>query len=261
MTMKKGIFFLSLLLLAACAPATAPPTPTTEPAAPTPACTTPGITGPLTVDTVGQIVLYLPPCFDPRAATPYPVLYLLPGQGGGPQDWDLSGLAYHADASIRSGEIRPLLIVMTDDTFEDITHETITGGLIPFIEAHYPVSRDRRDRAIAGGSLGGASAYLLAFERPDLFSSAGIFGNGLITGYEDETRAMLAALPPNLKPRVFLGSGEGDTYMLGQAQLLIPLLDEARIEHSQAFIPGGHDYFTWLSTFPAYFRWLEAGWE
>jgi S-formylglutathione hydrolase FrmB len=72
---------------------------------------------------------------------------------------------------------------------------------------------------------------------------------------------MLAAIPADLKPRVFLSSGENDTYMLAHARMLLPLLDEAGIEHAEAFGPGGHDYPTWLGNFPAYFRWLEEGWE
>jgi enterochelin esterase-like enzyme len=259
--MKIAVFWLFMLLLSSCIPLTATPAQTVVLVITTPTCTSPGTTQLLDVDSTSHLALYLPPCYDPQAAIPYPVLYLLPGHGGRAQDWDMVGLASYADPAIQSGEIRPLLIVMTDDFFGDISIDTIKGTLIPYIESRYPASRESRYRAIAGWSRGGAAAYLLAFQHPELFSSAGVFGNGLVSGQEDEVRAMLKTIPEDLKPRVFLNSGEDDTYMLQQARLLIPLLDEAGIEHAEIFGPGGHDGDTWLSNFPAYFRWLEAGWS
>jgi enterochelin esterase family protein len=205
--------------------------------------------------------VYLPPCYDPEALIPYPVLYLLPGRGGSARSWDLPGLVAQADPAILSGQVRPLLIVMTDEAFDYLSQATITEVLIPYIENNYPASGERRFRAVGGFSLGGYCAYLLAFQLPDLFSSAGVFGNGLVSGQEEQVRQMLAAIPEELKPRLFLNSGEQDTYMLQQARLLLPLLDEGGIAHTEVFGPGGHDSATWLGNFPAYFRWLEEGWK
>lgn len=223
-------------------------------------CAQPGTVELLNIDDATEIGLYLPPCYNPDADGVYPVLYLLPGFGGSATDWFYTGLAPVADASILAGEIPPFIIVTTDDSFDDLDASFLVGKIIPYVESHYRASPNRQHRAVAGGSLGGASAYHLAFKRPDLFESAGIFGNGAATGEEDEIRIWLTAIPEKERPRVFLNSGEGDTYMVERAQVMISLLDEARIEHAEIFNAGDHSYAYWVSNFPAYFRWLAQGW-
>jgi enterochelin esterase family protein len=207
-----------------------------------------------------EIDLYLPPCFDLDADGLYPVFYLLPGFGGSPSDWFDAGLASIADELVLAGEVPPFIIVTTDDSFDDLDATFIVQQIIPYIESHYHASPLRQHRAVAGGSLGGASAYHLAFKTPELFGSAGIFGNGAAVGEEDEIRSWLEEISETERPRIFLNSGEGDTYMLGRAQVLIDLLDEAEIEHTEIFNVGNHTYAYWLSNFPAYFRWLAQDW-
>jgi S-formylglutathione hydrolase FrmB len=214
----------------------------------------------VSVDASAKFSLYLPPCPAQNANGLYPVLYLLPGFGGSATDWFYTGLAPVADASILAGEVPPFIIVTTDDSFDDLDASFLVEKIIPYVENYYAASSDRQHRAVAGGSLGGASAYHLAFKHPDLFESAGIFGNGAATGEEDEIRTWVTAIPDSNRPRVFLNSGEGDTYMMERAQVMISLLDEAGIEHAEIFNAGDHSYAYWVSNFPAYFRWLAQGW-
>lgn len=103
--------------------------------------------------------------------------------------------------------------------------------------------------------------YDITFQHPDLFASAGVFGNGLVTGREAQIEAWLKAIPPDMKPRLFLNSSESDTYMLQQAKALIPLLDKYGIENTEIFSPGGHSGEYWPSNFLTYFRWLEEDWK
>ncbi len=255
---SKAAFALILALILASGCRTTPGSASTTS---TPVCADPGTTQMLEIDPETEIGLYLPPCYGTARGVSYPVLYLLPGAGGAPMDWFGAGTAAIAERSILGGEVPPFIIVATDDTYEDITLEAILDKVIPYIEGHTRADARRRWRAVAGGSLGGASAYTLAFEHPDAFASAGVFGNGIITGMDGQIREWLRVIPPGLKPRVFLNSGAGDTFMLQQAKLLIPLLDEAGIAHTDVFGPGGHDYATWTANFPAYFRWLSEDWR
>ncbi len=253
------VFVFFLVVLAGCnrLDQTAPGTPSKTPFS----CVQAGSVQTYQVDSFGEIGLYLPPCYDPAGPLKYPVLYLLPGFGGTHMEWLDTGVAPLTDRLIQSGEIHPFLIVTTDNTYDSIQPEDIVRVLIPYIEARYHVNPNRTYRAIAGGSLGGAAAYLLTFQHPDLFSSAGIFGNGLITGQEAQLGDWLANIPKGLKPRVFLNSGEQDTFMLQQAKALIPILDKYGIEHQQIFSAGGHSTRYWLSNFPDYYRWLAKDWE
>lgn len=255
----KPIQYLTLLvfLLVACAPTRQVPTTT-----PTPfSCVESGTVRSLKVVGFGDIGLYLPPCYDASAAAIYPVLYLLPGFSGTHREWLDIGIAPLTDQSIRNGDIPPFLIVTTDNTYDYIQPEAIVTALLPYIESHYRVSPNRLHRAIAGGSLGGASAYLLTFQHPDIFANAGVFGNGLVTGQEAQDAIWLSAIPEALKPRIFLNSGEQDTFMLQQAKLLIPILDQYKVEHMEIFSAGGHDGRYWLTNFPAFYQWLSEDWQ
>jgi enterochelin esterase-like enzyme len=253
------LFLPGLFLLASCVstPAISAPHPT----AMVPDCNHPGMVQNLSVGSFGEIGVYLPPCYDPNASMLYPVLYLLPGFGSTYREWFEVGLAPLTDKLIFSGEIPPLMIVTTDNTYDSPKPNQIVTTLIPFIETHYRASSARSHRSIAGGSLGGATAYVLTFQHPDLFSSAGVFGNGLTTGQEAQDETWLKIIPADLKPRVFLNSGEQDTYMLKQAKALIPYLDKYSIQHTEIFTPGSHSNIYRLSNFPAYFHWLAEDWK
>lgn len=249
-------FWLLTFLLWGCA-STPNETPTLESLG---ECDQPGIVHQVMVNATIEVGLYLPPCYDPTSDSVYPVLYLLPGFGGSLNDWFDRDLASIADDLIITGEVPPLIIVTTDDSFDDLDGAFIVEQIIPYLESHYRASPHRQHRAVAGGSLGGASAYHLAFKQPEIFESAGIFGNGAATGEEDDIQSWLGAIPEANQPRVFINSGEGDTYMLARAQVLITLLDEAEIEHVEIFNAGNHSYAYWLSNFPTYLRWLAQGW-
>jgi enterochelin esterase-like enzyme len=258
-SVRKLIPFAAFLLIGGCraGPISSEPTRTIA----EPVCEVAGTTQAVPVAARVEISLYLPPCYDPQTKNPYPVLYLLPGFGGSDHDWFDAGADRAADASIRAGDVPPFLIAATPDTFNDPDSRIVFGTILPYLESHYPVAGDRRYRAAAGGSYGGAAAYHLAFRHPELFSSAGIFGNGAALGEEESIGAWLAAIPEKNRPRVFINVGQSDSYMLGRARVLLPLLEANGISHVDIFSPGGHTYAYWAGNFPAYFRFLAQGWE
>jgi enterochelin esterase family protein len=131
------------------------------------------------------------------------VLYLLTGFGGSPNDWFDAGLAAIADELILAREVPLFIIVTTEDSYDDLDATFIARQIIPYIESHYRASPQRKHRAVAGGSLGGASAYHLAFKMPELFESAGIFGNGAATGEKDEILTWLSSIPEKSHTRNF----------------------------------------------------------
>ncbi len=260
--MKRIVLLLSgLVLLAGCRyiPSSTSPSPTRTIARPD--CSVGGTTQNISIAPHVEIVVYLPPCYDLQTRQPYPVLYLLPGFSGTAHDWFDAGLDKAADAAILNGEIAPFLIIGTPDAYDDLDARVVYQTILPYIESHFPAAADRRCRAAAGGSYGGAAAYHLALKHPELFSSASIFGNGAALGEEDSIRAWLDATPKNILPRVFVNVGESDTYMLQRAQVLIPILEAGGVAPVDIFSPGGHDYPYWLSNFPAYFRFLAQDWR
>ena len=75
-----------------------------------------------------------------------------------------------------------MIVVATENIDNDPLAETIYNELMPLVEIQYSTMNDRQYRAVPGGSLGGVAAYRLAFQHPDTFSRAGIFGAGAISG-------------------------------------------------------------------------------
>ncbi len=205
--------------------------------------------------------IYLPPCYDSQSEQTYPVLYLLPGRGGGPGNWFAAGVAETADELILSGEVPPFLIVATESTETDPQGEIIENELRPYITSQYRVRTGRPYTAVAGGSLGGIGAYRLGLQHPDQFGSVGMFGSGLISGEEPALQEWLAALPPEQKPRFFLNSGEQDPLMLERAQAMATLLETAGIDTTMVVSPGEHEYSYWVSNMPAFLHWLANGWQ
>lgn len=204
--------------------------------------------------------VYLPPCFSAESKSRYPVLYLVPGRSSSPDTWFAAGIADVVDRLILNSEIPPFLIVTTENIDSDPLAETIYKELVPFIESQYPIADDRRYRAVAGGSLGGIAAYRLAFQFPNKFSSAGIFGAGAISGEESQIDAWLSSMTDENRVRVFMDCGDEDTLMLERAQVMKSILDQAGIENQLHVGHGGHNYAYWVSNFEMYLKWMTRDW-
>jgi enterochelin esterase-like enzyme len=259
--MKRKFFLTPIMALAAAGcnsgKIAATPSPTLAPMA----CKESGTVQAVDVDASTRINVYLPPCYSISQDQRYPSLYLFPGFSGTEDSFVGSGTERIADEMILGAEIPPFIMVGVGELYFDIDAAVVPEKIIPYVDAHFRTRPQREYRAAAGGSFGGAVAYHLAFKQYDLFSSAGIFGNGAGVGEEESIRAWLAAIPEGMKPRVFINVGEGDTYMVDRAKILIPILDEYGIAHAEIFSPGGHTGEYWVSHFAEYFRFLSMNWR
>lgn len=129
-----------------------------------------------------EYAVYLPKSYNTNTDRKYPVLYLLHGGGGSHTDWPKQGsLEGAANQMIDANEACEMIIVCPEAgktfmnyfnspewRYEDYFFEE----MIPYIESNYRVIADKKNRAIAGLSMGGQGTVVYASHHPELFCAA-----------------------------------------------------------------------------------------
>lgn len=184
--------------------------------------------------------MWLPPSYAEEPQKRFPVAYYLHGAGGDETNWlNVGRLAHTLDSLVASG-VPEMIVVMPDGDNGFYTtwnylgdwpgcrrsrapdaepadsycvpwphyDEYIARDLVGFIDRRYRSIADRRQRGIAGLSMGGYGAVALALTYPDVFSAAashsGVLmparGGGLVavaaTNFDID--ALRASWPPRL---------------------------------------------------------------
>jgi enterochelin esterase-like enzyme len=132
-----------------------------------------------------RMLVYTPPGYGLKQET-LPVLFLLHGGGQSEDTWGKLGRAnFILDKLIAEGKARRMLTVMIDGYVDDfrkvsnpdpgLTTDDILKGVIPYIQSNYMVSKDAKDRAIAGLSRGAAQTMTIVRKNPGVFNYVGVF--------------------------------------------------------------------------------------
>jgi len=220
----------------------------------------------------------------------YPILYLLHGLFGQPENWleltNIRELARSLD----------LIIVMPDGsdgwycdsaTDDSARYESfLCDEFIPAIELKYRTTGERSGRAIAGLSMGGYGAFKLAVKRPELFvfacsfsgpfdicgrsddapgfdwetmrpSVLKAFGEGnTTTRMENDLDQIFRAMPSQMisdLPFLYFDCGLSDGFL--EANLRLDrLLQNRGVAHEFKLLEGGHDWQYWGSRLPMLFN-------
>ena len=209
--------------------------------------------------------IYLPPCYEQRSPLSYPVLYLLHGAGGGSFTWNQNGAARVANRMIRSGQVPPFILVTPGFTSDvsaslDSICVALADGLVPQIDRRFRTLADRQHRAVAGASFGGVVATTMAFQFPAQFGSVGAFGAGILDRQADGFVRLLAATPPDRRPRILIDIGDRDTTMLPFANVLTQTLTQHDVPYTLIVKPGDHSYQYWAGHLETYYRWFAESW-
>ncbi len=229
-----------------------------------------------------QYCVLLPPSYDSDKTRRYPVVYFLHGLGQNEQAMIDSGGWNLTQDMWEQAQIGEFLIVAPDGDrsffinsrdgkrpYEDFFVEE----LLPFIETHYRTKEGRRNRGIAGVSMGGYGALHLALRHPDLFSAVsansaalisnppegkvdsgsaeaisralgGAFGTPFDRAFWDRNSPFtLVRENPSLAGlQIYLDCGTEDDYGFNRgAQEFHDLLVTRHIPHEFHLYPGGHD--------------------
>jgi enterochelin esterase-like enzyme len=147
--------------------------------------------------TFRRMHVYTPPGYESGRGL-FPVFYLLHGAGDNDDAWSSVGRAgFILDNLIAAGKARPMVVVMpaghtgrgpgspigraaTDAFVNDFVKD-----VMPYVETHYRVLKDRAHTAIAGLSMGGSQTLQVAVPRLDRFAYIGVYSSGLIGAFPE----------------------------------------------------------------------------
>ena len=204
-----------------------------------------------------RVHVYTPPNYE-RTTSRLPVLYLLHGGDGEDSVWTSFGRAHVIlDNLIADKTVPPMIVVMpngyaygwdsgvaADKQQADFQNDLI-DDLIPFVQANYRASSDRKDRALAGLSRGGGQTLSIGLRHLNLFSRLGVFSAG--SNNPQEAFKDVAANAKKVDEQLdllWIGCGTDD-FALPGAKRLGEFLTANRIEHTFRTTAGEHTWIVW----------------
>ncbi len=241
------------------------------------------------------VYAYLPPQYFQPAYRHYrfPVLELIHGQPGVPQDWiNLMGVTAILDQLIAHGRAKPVVLLMPDaNGAENISLQCLNqaGGPqdLTYLAQDLPaaVSRQLRVTApgpswgIAGYSEGGFCAANMALRFPARYGFAGVmsgyftpltntlqnpyrvvspFGGNHALQEENTPLHELAVLPPTTRiPSFWLGAGTANRGDVAAAETFWQELQLHQADVPLALTHGeGHNMGTWRKEVPSMLAWM-----
>jgi enterochelin esterase family protein len=204
-----------------------------------------------------RVHVYTPPNYE-RTTSRLPVLYLLHGGDGEDSVWTAFGRAHVVlDNLIADKTIPPMIVVMPNgyaygwdsgvaaDTQQADFQKDLVDDLIPFVQANYRASSDRKDRALAGLSRGGGQTLSIGLRHLNLFSRLGVFSAG--SNNPQEAFKDVAANAKKVNEQLdllWIGCGTDDFAMPG-AKRLDEFLTANGIEHTFRTTSGEHTWIVW----------------
>ena len=159
-------------------------------------------------NSVRRAFVYTPPEYYKNNKTKYPVLYLQHGWGEDETAWTNQGHAnLIMDNLIADGKAKPFIIVMTYGMTNEIKfgsgfknfdinkfQTVLVDELIPYIDSHFRTLANKKDRAMAGLSMGGFETYQITLNRPETFDYYALLSGGIYKTDELKTKPKLIFL-------------------------------------------------------------------
>ena len=220
-----------------------------------------------------RLTVYTPAGYE-TSGKRYPVFYLLHGMGGDEEAWIALGRTSQIlDNLIAQGKAEPMIVVMTNgnasqeaapgeskDNFKapsmnlpktmEGSFETAFPDVVKFIDKTYRTKANKKNRAIAGLSMGGYHSLHISKQYPDMFNYVGLFSAAIMPDQKvkspiyddfDQKLAMQFAKKPAL---YWIGIGKTD--FLYQANTdYRKLLDERGYKYEYYESEGGHIWRNW----------------
>jgi enterochelin esterase-like enzyme len=209
--------------------------------------------------------IYLPPCYDEKTETRYPVLYLLHGQTYTADQWIRLGAVQALDDLIPSGETQPFIIVFPNDRYWYTETgsgfgDRVVDALIPHIDDNYRTLPTREHRAIGGLSRGAGWALRLGLAHWDQFSVIGLHSLAILQKDGSRVERWLKEIPAASYPVIFMDIGDNDPE-LARAQGAEALFNDYGLSHEWHLYSGAHTEEYWQAHVEEYIEWYASHWK
>lgn len=221
-----------------------------------------------------RMTVYTPAGYE-KSVRDYPVLYLLHGMGGDETSWSELGRATQIlDNMIASGEVEPMIVVMTNGNIalDGAPGETSMGFVQPttrlphtmdglfekhfpdvvnYVDSNYRSKGDKKHRAIAGLSMGGFHSLHISKEYPEMFDYIGLFSSAILpreytssSDFYDNFEEKLSRQFENPPHLYWIAIGDKD-FLYDANKEYRELLDKKGFKYEYRESPDGHIWKNW----------------
>jgi enterochelin esterase-like enzyme len=220
--------------------------------------------------------VYTPPGYE-AGDRKYPIFYLLHGAWDTDDAWHSVGRApIIFDNLIADQKAVPMVVVMpaghtgpfpdpsvrrssTGPERDEFVEDFLTD-LQPYVEKHYRVQADRKNRAIAGLSMGGEQTLDIAIPHLADYAYIGVYSSGLFelarTGelnmsqqvgqsWEERNKAFLDNRELKGGLRLFWFATGKDDFLLNVSRSTVDLFKKHGFDVKYEETPGGHTWINW----------------
>ena len=220
-----------------------------------------------------RITVYTPAGYE-TSGKRYPVFYLLHGMGGDEEAWIALGRTSQIlDNLIAQGKAEPMIVVMTNgnasqeaapgethfgltppnmnlpQTMEG-TFETAFPDVVKVIDKTFRTKANKKNRAIAGLSMGGYHSLHISKQYPDMFNYVGLFSAAIMPDakvkspiYEDFDKKLATQFAKN--PALYwIGIGKTD-FLYKANEDFRKMLDEKGYKYTYYETGEGHIWKNW----------------
>lgn len=205
---------------------------------------------------IKQCYVYTPPKFNPSEDKKYPVCYILHGVGESETGWIWNGkLNFIMDNLLAEGKCNEMIVVVCCSYafkkgenpvfFPGDFGKELTESIIPYIEKTYPVKKGRKNRAMAGLSLGSAQSTQIVSRFQNLFAHLGVF-----SGMRDiECDIILENNEKYPMDNILMTAGIGEKGLDEAQKAYIDKFAALGINSSQRCYEGYHEWQVWRESF------------
>lgn len=208
--------------------------------------------------------IYLPAGYDPQREEPYKVIYMSHGGGGNETDWFGMG---HVDNIVANTGADVIIVTMDNSSFEwDFAkiEENLMNCIIPYMEENYNVSKDPKDRAFSGLSMGSMTTFHMFYDHASDFGYFGAYSGPDLSAIKEDAPGIDSAVlyftvgTEDIASSRIAPNGEGEQI---KYEDFVEYLSGHPMENviDGGYVPGAHDWFTWSQSFHTFLT--EICWQ